>query len=441
MKHAVVFPTFKKGPNVNHDDVRSYGPMSNLSTLSKILERFVCSQLVGFLDKNALFPEQQSVYRKNHSTVTAVLKVMSDILLTFDEGRLILLTSLDMSSAFDTVDHATLLSRLYHTFGFDKCVLSWFSSYLSSRSQSVSAHHVMSKSIPITCGVPQGSVLGPILFLLYTANIPAIVTNCGLSIHLYADDVLIYGSCKPAECDLLSKRISDCIDHVSEWLKSNNLLLNEQKTNVMWCSSNRRSHQIPDFPVRIGSVYVNPVSVIKFLGIYVDCHLTMKKHVSNTVSSCFSMLRQIRSIRRCVSRPLLINLISSLVFSRLDYSCSSLIGQTSITFRRLQSVINASARVAYSRRMTDSISPLLRDLHWLKFRFVWTFGCVNWFIVVLMVQLHLISPHSCKKWKMAAYTPHQASSLQSVASRGRLLEVVLFQWPELACGTAYLIMY
>ena len=138
---------------------------------------------------------------------------------------------------------------------------------------------------------------------------------------------------------------------------------------------------------------------------------------------------------------LLINLISSLVFSRLDYSCSSLIGQTSITFRRLQSVINASARVAYSRRMTDSISPLLRDLHWLKFRFVWTFGCVNWFIVVLMVQLHLISPHSCKKWKTAAYAPHQASSLLSVASRGRLLEVVLFQWPELACGTAYLIMY
>ena len=172
-------------------DVSSYRPISNLSVVSKLLERLVAKQLVGYLTASGLLPKLQSAYRAHHSTETAVLKVMTNILRALDSGNLAVLTSLELSAAFDTVDHATLLRRLIVTSGLDGAVLSWFRSYLSGRTQFVRCGSSKSAPATLSCGVPQGSVLGPILFLLYTADLLGIIEHHDLIPHLYADDTQI----------------------------------------------------------------------------------------------------------------------------------------------------------------------------------------------------------------------------------------------------------
>ena len=186
-KAAYITPLLKK-PDLDPDDVRSYRPISNLSVLSKLLERLVARQLLDYLTTSRLLPDLQSAYRANHSTETAVLKVLADILRAVDGGDLACLTLLDLSAAFDTVDHAILLRRLNESYGLGGCVHGRFVSYLNRRTQFVRRGAFRSISTVMVCGVPQGSVLGPILFLLYTADLLRLVETYGLRPHLFADD-------------------------------------------------------------------------------------------------------------------------------------------------------------------------------------------------------------------------------------------------------------
>ena len=271
-------------------------------------------------------PDLQSSYRVHHSTETAVLKVLSDILLAVDNGDLALLTLLDLSAAFDTVDHSTLLRRLEVSYGIGDTAISWFASYLDGRTQYVRCG--VSKSTPaaVLFGVPQGSVLGPILFLLYTADLLRLVESHGLRPHLYADDTQIYGFCRPDDTAQLQSTMSVCIAEVALWMRSNRLQLNADKSEALWCTSARRQHQIPDDPLLVCSDTVTPVRSVRDLGIYVDSDLSMSTHVMRTVTSCFAVMRQIRSIRRSVSQPVLCSLVVSLVLTRLDYGSAFLAG-------------------------------------------------------------------------------------------------------------------
>jgi len=208
-KSAYITPRLKK-TDMDPADVRSYRPISNLPVvMSKLLERLVARQLLAHLNKSGLLPRLQSAYRAFHSTETAVLKVLSDMLLAIDAGDLSALVLLD------TVDHDILIRRLQTSYGLSGSVLLWVRSYLVPRYQSVRTGSTSSSPTLIMCGVPQGSVLGPILFLLYTADLIQLIQDHGLRPHLFADDTQIYGFCRQSASLEPQKVITNCIDDVA----------------------------------------------------------------------------------------------------------------------------------------------------------------------------------------------------------------------------------
>ena len=245
-----------------------------------------------------MLPTLQSAYRANHSTETAVLKTLADILTALDSGDLAVLTLLVLSAAFDSIDHSMLLRRLQTTYGLNGCVINWFTSYLSSWLQHVRISTTSSTSSAVPFGVPEGSVLRPILFLLYTADLLQLISHHLLHPHAIAYDTQIYGFCKPSTTDILCQSLSACINDASMWLKSNRLLLNPAMTEVLWCSSPRHRNIIPTQPLSIGNTSVLPVLAVRDLGIYVDAHVTMKNHVTVTVSF---MLRCVVADSQCSS--------------------------------------------------------------------------------------------------------------------------------------------
>jgi len=194
-------------------------------------------------------------------------------------------------------------------------------------------------------------------------------------------DTQIYGFCRPGDTDSLRKRVADCVAAVADWMRSNRLQLNASKTEVLWCASARRQSQLLSDLLAVGSDLVSPVSCVRDLGIFIDADLTMRTQVTQTCSQCFAALRQLRSIRRSVSNDVMQLLIVALVFSRLDYSSTTLAGLPKQLMDRLQSVQNAAARLIFKSCRRDHIKPLLRRLHWLRMP-----ECISFRLAVLVYR-------------------------------------------------------
>ena len=193
LKRAFLTPLIKK-IILDAEILKNYRPVSNLSFLSKLIERIVCVQLVNHLDKNGLYEVFQSAYRQLHSTETALLRVQNDILQAVDSRGGAILLLLDLSAAFDTIDHEKLIRTLDIYCGIRGDPLKWFLSYLKGRVQSVQKGSTFSREQNLLFGVPQGSVLGPVLFTIYTTPLGRIIQRHGLTYHLYADDSSIWHS-------------------------------------------------------------------------------------------------------------------------------------------------------------------------------------------------------------------------------------------------------
>ena len=233
MKEASLSP-FLKQPSLSHEEFLKYRPISNLAFISKCTEKVVASRLNEHVNEHNLSEVFQSAYKKGHSTESALVRVHNDILRANDNGGCVILLLLDLSAAFDTVDHAILLSRLRDRFGVSGTALAWFQSYLSVRSQFVSIDGKRSSRRGLSCGVPHGSVLGPFLYLLYTSPLGDICRKHGLSFHLYADDTQIYIIFKPlinGSLEYSKNLIQECTRNMSIWMKNNKLKLNDDKTS------------------------------------------------------------------------------------------------------------------------------------------------------------------------------------------------------------------
>ncbi len=368
-KMALITPILKK-PGLDFDCAANYRPVSNLTYLSKLIERLVCRQLVSYLHTHHLLASQQSAYREHHSTETATLKVASDVFAAMDAGNLTLLALFDLSAAFDTVDHDILLQRLDHSYGIGGTVLRWFRSFLSGRAQVVNFAGLQSARSLLTCGVPQGSVCGPILFNLYTADVVSIARLFGVSVHCYADDLQLYVHCRAGESVAAVARLLACIAAIDKWMASNRLKMNPAKTQIIWLGTWQQLAACDIAPLQLhDGTIVTPSTSVRNLGVIFDSRMTMVDHVNAVTRTCFNHLRQLRFVRRSLSSESAKMLVHAFVSSKVDYCNSLLIGAPDYVIRRLQAVLNASARLITGLRWHDHITPVMRDeLHWLPVR-------------------------------------------------------------------------
>ena len=362
-KLAAVTPILKK-PGLDPDVPNNYRPISNLPFLSKVLERVVATQLKSHLNSNDLYEPFQSGFRSKHSTETALLKITNDILLSADSGHLSILLLLDLSAAFDTINHSILLNRLQYSIGITGTALSWFRSYLSDRQQYISINNCKSPTAPVTHGVPQGSVLGPLLFILYILPLGQILRRHGLRFHCYADDTQLYLSSKTISTTTHST-LSSCLSDLKSWMQQNYLKLNCDKSEILIIGPDSLTRSTQSFSLNIDGSTVTPSKQVRNLGIILDPKLSFLPHVNQVTKSAFFHLRNIARIRPSLSFSAAETLTHAFITSRLDYCNSILFGLPNYILNKLQYVQNSAARLLTSTRRRDHITPVLQNLHWL----------------------------------------------------------------------------
>lgn len=281
-----------------------------------------------------------------------------------------ILILLDLSAAFDTIDHNILLKRLYNL-GVQGSALQWFQSYLVGRKQSVTIDDVRSNERNLHFGVPQGSVLGPILFTLYTRPLGLIALKYNLQYHLYADDTQLYISFKPGDEQSIISSISQveqCVNEIKQWMCINKLKLNDDKTELLVITNKWLKVHHPISSIKIGASSILPSECIRNLGSFINNTLDTMSFVNLKCRAAFHTLYNISKIRNSLTTETTKTLVQALVTSKLDYCNSLLYGTPAYLLYRLQKAQNYAARLTCRIRKREHITPILSQLHWLPIK-------------------------------------------------------------------------
>ena len=360
LKLSHVRPRLKKD-NLDKEILKNYRPVANIPFLSKVIEKVVATQTYNYLEAYNLMPTMQSAYRKHHSTETTLLRVTNDILRTIDCRQDVVLVLLDLSAAFDTIDHTILVERLESYFGFSELTLCWFRSYLENRRQSI----VIGDQASTPCLVLYVMASHKGLYLDHYFSpciLPLFIARHNLNCLFYADDTQLYIAIDPANQALSLTALRNCIEDVMRWNTQNMLRSNAEKTEVILFTS--RFTKTPNIETLS---FANPIIKLTErvcdLGVNLDKNLSLTYHINET---CKKATNAIRSIgRKYITKENLKLLVNALLLSRLDYCNSILYGLPKQELDKLQRIQNTAARLITGTKRHEHIKPALRELHWL----------------------------------------------------------------------------
>ena len=377
-KKAKVIPLHKKEEVLYP---KNYRPVSLLSVLSKVMERCVFVQMVNYLEENDLLHPSHHGFRAKHSTLSALIQMFDTWIEAFEDDEVSAVIMLDMSAAFDVVDHGILLSKL-ELYGFEESALSWINSYLRNRSQSVFIEGHLSDPLPVECGVPQGSILGPLLYILYTNDLPEAVhehhlqqdhhqDQHGYNVHchscgglcLYADDSTFTLSDKNVE------QLNLDIDHryktIAQYMDKNKLILNSDKTHLMVMTSARKHQTHQNFGIYLdtGSEIISPQSEERLLGANLSSSLSWNSHIRDSKNSLISILTsRINALSKIcqftgfLTRKMIAN---GIVMSYLSYLIPLYGGCPDYLLTALQTLQNRAARLVTKSSWCTAFSTML----------------------------------------------------------------------------------
>ena len=358
-KLAKISPLFKKG---SKQDPSNYRPISVLPTISKLLEKAVHMQLYSYLCDNNLLSQKQFGFRLNSSTVTASAMFTDKILSAMDKGQLTGAVFIDLTKAFDTVDHSILLSKLCSLgVPITSPAYNWFESYLSNRCQVTVCNGAKSSSETVQIGVPQGSILGPLLFTLYINDLPDYLEHCDVT--LYADDTVLFISDKSLH-NIKSYMNLD-LEKLNNWLKLNHLTLSISKSKFMIIGSSQRLNKIDSISFKVDNMDLDEVSSFKYLGIVINNRLTWQDHVDQMFSKINKKLGLLKRIRYCLPLDARLLFFNSYVLPLFDYA-DIVWGDrgNSTLMLQLQSLHNKAAKIILDLPIGSSASVALNILKW-----------------------------------------------------------------------------
>ena len=382
-KYSRVTPVYKgKG---NKDDMNNYRPISVIGHLAKVMEKVVQKQLLHYLLSNDLISIDQSAYRPMHNTQTALHRVIDSWIDNICDGLLTGICLLDIRKCFDTIDHMLLKEKLNY-YGIKGVEIDWFSDYLKDRSQAVFHNKMLSDKNNVTIGVPQGSVLGPILFMLFVNDISQ---NSDIGIcNLYADDTIVY--CQGDSVQDVNGKLQNCVSYLNEWYISNKLSVNISKCEVMLISSSRRFLS-DDLEICIDGQNLKYVNCANYLGMKIDNHLTWNDYVNKLCSNVASKLNRLRRLQNTVSKDVLCKIYLSMIQPCIDYAIS-VWGQTSqYNILKIQRLQNYAARIVTNN--FDYIHcrgiNIVNDLKWMNVK-----KRCDYFTCILMFKcIHGLAPN------------------------------------------------
>ena len=388
-KLSKVTPIYKgKG---SKDDAGNYRPISLIGHIMKIFEKEIKVQVMGYLEVNNLITSDQSGYRNQHNTQTALHRVVDDWLYNISDGNLTGVCSFGITKCFDTINHTILLKKLSF-YGFKDHASKWFQSYIYKREHIVSCQNQLSGKCQLQIGVPQGAVLGPLLFLIYVNDINRYV-HLG-SCNLYADDTLIY--CTGSNIVELKTNVQKCVTDVHEWYESNKLVINTSKSNVMLLTTRQMlSHMTDtDLNVHIGNHELLQCNNIKYIGVDIDNVLSwdiQTDSISQKLVFIISRLSMLKPVLPSHNIFMLMYIYTSIIQPKIDYAISIWGYTTAHNINNVQRLQNRAARILTGNY--DYVNT--RDIDLVK-----TLGLMNvsqrrdYFIIMLMFKsIHGLVPN------------------------------------------------
>lgn len=379
LKDSVVTPLLKKS-SLDAEVLSNYRPVTNIPYISKSIERSALYQFNAHMLREGLHVDNQSSYKVGYSCETLLLRLSNDIIKALDYAICTILLLLDLSAAFDTVDHDILLEMLREEIGVDGNVYKWFESFLRFRSQVVSIDGKRSSRRGNSYGVPQGSVVGPVLFNIYVRNLIKVIEEAGYKVYGYADDHQVVHSFRiEFQVGAVRNSIPRCLELIAKWMDKHFLKLNPGKSQVIIFHPKSVSSDIAFSRVMLGGgSYIGISKKVNNLGVIFDSDMSFSSQISSIVSQGYQLIRNVSTVRKYLSVDHIRTLINCMIVAKID-SCNSLLfGVSSYELGRLQRFQNSCARLIYGKHKYDHVTNLFHELHWLpvKSRIIFKIICI-----------------------------------------------------------------